>query len=58
MTYPIYCEECLVTMNHDELDNRFDYEVCFDCVENLGLEPEWQDASDDFPMYLEYEEVY
>jgi hypothetical protein len=57
MTEIIYCDECLVTMSPSELDDRFDYEVCYECVDNLGLDPNDSDEpSDDFPMYLEYDE--
>jgi hypothetical protein len=32
-----YCEKCLVNMEDDRFDYRFDYPVCFPCVEENGL---------------------
>ena len=58
MSYPIYCQECLEDKHYSDFDPRFDYQVCFECVEANNLEPTWKDYSDDFPMYLEYEETY
>lgn len=35
-----YCEMCLENLEDDAFDYRFDYPVCFECVEELELEPE------------------
>jgi len=32
-----YCEKCLVNMEDDRFDYRFDYPVCFSCVDKHGL---------------------
>lgn len=57
MTDLTYCEKCFVNFEDDSFDYRFDFPVCFQCVEDLELEPEEEDSfSDDFPLYLEYDE--
>jgi formylmethanofuran dehydrogenase subunit E len=42
MSYPVYCEECLEDMHEDNFDYRFEYPVCFECVEKNNLEPDWK----------------
>ena len=35
-----YCEWCLDNLDDDKFDYRFDYPVCFDCVEFYSLIPQ------------------
>ena len=40
MEEQVYCIQCDINYDEDEFDYRFDEPICFDCVDELELEPD------------------
>lgn len=41
----LYCIQCDTNYDDDEFDYRFDEPICFDCVNELELEPSEEDPN-------------
>ena len=46
MSNKTYCEVCLINKDDDQFDYLYDYPLCLDCSEDLGLEPDNEEGKE------------